>query len=267
MLHRVTCTNSALPGLCIFDILSDRHFPRHAHDQYGVGVMLDGGHLSWSGRGQVEAGPNHVITVSPNEIHDGKPIRGAPRRWRMLFVDPCVIAEFAGAEMAAREFPLPVISNSDLARRIAAALHDLPDSNAEEATEVVVDLFATLLGPPENKHPTSVLSRSVQRMLERIHDDLAEAPSLVELASIAALTPYTAIRRFRRELGTTPHAYLVQYRVRLAYKAICEGSTLANAALVTGFADQSHMTRAFARQFGVTPGQWRSSQILSKRAL
>ena len=267
MLHRVRCANSALPGLCVLDILSDRHFPRHAHDHYGIGVMLDGSHVSWSGRGQVEAGPNHVITVSPNEIHDGIPIRGAPRRWRMLFVDPRVIAEFAGAEMAAREFPLPAIANSDLARRVAAALHDLPDGSAKEAAEIVVDLFGALLDQPEKPHSASRLSRGVQCMLERIHDDPVEAPSLVELASVAGLSPYTALRRFRRELGTTPHAYLMQYRVRQAYKAICEGTALAEAALVAGFADQSHMTRAFGRQFGVTPGQWLSSQIPSRRSL
>jgi len=241
----------------MFDILSDRHFPRHAHDHYGVGVMLDGGHVSWSGRGQVEAGPNHVITVSPNEIHDGIPIRGAPRHWRMLFVDPDVITEFAGAEIAAREFSLPAIANSKLARRIAIALQNLPGGSAKEAVEVVIDLFGELLDSPEKMPSVSVLSRSVQLMLERIHDKPAEAPSLVELAGIAGLSPYTALRRFRRELGTTPHAYITQYRVRWAYKAIGNGTTLAETAAITGFADQSHMTRAFVRQFGVTPGQWR----------
>jgi AraC-like DNA-binding protein len=38
---------------------------------------------------------------------------------------------------------------------------------------------------------------------------------------------------------------------------IREGSSLRDAAAASGFADQSHMTRVFARHFGFTPGAWR----------
>jgi hypothetical protein len=28
--------------------VSDHHFPRHSHDQFGVGVIVSGGQRSWS---------------------------------------------------------------------------------------------------------------------------------------------------------------------------------------------------------------------------
>ncbi|QRY82170.1 AraC family transcriptional regulator [Pseudomonas sp. PDNC002] len=259
MLHRVNCTSTALPGLRTVEILTERSFPRHAHDEFGIGVMLEGGHRSWSGRGQVEAKACDIITVSPNELHDGIPLRGAPRRWWMLYVEPTLIAQLAGAEMAGREFSLPTLADPQLARRIASLLRQLPQSSADAAAEGVLDLFGELLDQRTDITVAALPSRGVARMLERIHDDPRRAPSLTELAGIAGLTPYAALRRFRRELGTTPHAYLLQYRVRHAHKAIGEGHTLAEAAQRAGFADQSHMTRAFARQLGLTPGQWRSS--------
>lgn len=259
MLHRVNCTSAALPGLRIVEILTQRSFPRHAHDEYGIGVMLEGGHRSWSGRGQVEAGPCDIITVNPNELHDGIPLRGAPRRWWMLYVEPTLLAELAGGEMARREFTLPALANPQLAQRIASLLQHLPGACADEAGAGVLDLFGELLDRRLDSSVKPLPSRSVVRMLERIHDDPRNAPALAELASIAGLTPYATLRRFRRELGTTPHAYLLQYRVRQAHKAIGEGRTLADAALLAGFADQSHMTRAFARQLGLTPGQCRST--------
>lgn len=259
MLHRVNCTSTALPGLRTVEILTQRSFPRHAHDEYGIGVMLEGGHRSWSGRGQVEAGPSDIITVSPNELHDGIPLRSAPRRWWMLYVEPTLIARLAGREMAGREFPLPTLADPRLARRIASLLQRLPDACADEASEGLLDLFGDLLDRRIAATAAALPSRSVARMLERIHDDPRHAPTLAELAGLAGLTPFAALRRFRRELGTTPHAYLLQYRVRVAHKAIGEGRSLAEASLLAGFADQSHMTRAFARQLGPTPGQWRSS--------
>lgn len=257
MFHEVRCATPALPGVRVVDIRSDRRFPRHAHDEYGVGVMLDGGHTSWSGRGLVEAGPDSVITVNPDELHDGIPIRGASRRWSMIFVDPRVVADLVGAEIAAREFPAPAIADRIFAGRVVASLHDLRDGGTSEATEIVAALFGDLLDPARDGATASRPSRGVRRMLERIHDDPAEAPSLADLAAVAGLTSHTALRRFRREVGTTPHAYIVQYRVRCACRAIRGGSTLTEAAGLAGFADQSHMTRAFVRQFGVTPGRWR----------
>jgi len=259
MLHTVSCASTALSGLRTVEILTQRSFPRHAHDEYGIGVMLEGGHRSWSGRGQVEAGPRDIITVSPNELHDGLPLRGAPRRWWMLYIEPTLIAGLAGAEMAGREFSLPVLAAPQLASRIARLMQHLPGACENEATEAVLDLFGELLDQRLHTSLATQPSRGVARMLERIHDAPRNAPALAELASIVGLTPYAALRRFRRELGTTPHAYLLQYRVRQAHKAISEGRTLADAALLAGFADQSHMTRAFARQLGLTPGQWRSS--------
>jgi len=265
MVHTVDGFESALPGLHVLDILSDRQFPRHAHDQYGVGLMLDGGHKSWSGRGQVEAGPNHVITVNPNEIHDGLPIRGKLRRWRMMFIDPQVISDVLGTELAAREFSDPVMIDHCFACRIGDALWHLPDADTHEAAGIVVDVCGALLVGTKRASSCAEPSLGVRRMLDRIHDNPAEAPSLHELAGFTNLSPFSALRGFQREVGVTPHAYLIQVRVRRAYKAICKGNSLAEAAFVAGFADQSHMTRAFVRQFGFTPGKARSLQDPSRR--
>ncbi|WP_251977675.1 AraC family transcriptional regulator [Salinicola avicenniae] len=241
----------------IIEVLSDRHFPRHSHDEYGVGVMLDGGHVSWSGRGQVEAGPRHVITVNPNELHDGIPVDGRPRRWRMLFVSPRLLASATSADLASREFHHPAMRDPAMARRLLQCMADIPDSDPGDILTIVGDLFGTLLDKPLSTPKANAPSLGVQHMLERIHDDPLKAPSLSMLASIAGLPAYTAFRRFRREMGITPHAYLKQYRVRLACAAIGRGAALTEAAAISGFADQSHMTRAFVRQLGITPGQWR----------
>lgn len=69
--HRAALLPSCLPGVEVVSLVSARTFPRHAHDQFGLGVVRAGGHASWSGRGAVEARPGDVIAVSPEEMHDG----------------------------------------------------------------------------------------------------------------------------------------------------------------------------------------------------
>jgi AraC-like DNA-binding protein len=46
---------------------------------------------------------------------------------------------------------------------------------------------------------------------------------------------------------------------------MADGQTLAQAAIQAGFADQSHMTRAFVRQLGITPGRYRVAIVGSRQ--
>jgi AraC-like DNA-binding protein len=64
-----------------------------------------------------------------------------------------------------------------------------------------------------------------------------------------------------REVGLTPHRYIVQLRVERARKLLRQGETPAAVAAAAGFTDQSHMTRAFARQFGVSPARYRAAVL------
>lgn len=64
------------------------------------------------------------------------------------------------------------------------------------------------------------------------------------------------LRGFVRATGLTPHAYLMQRRIGLARRLIARGLPLAEAAAASGFADQSHMTRAFGRAYGLSPGAY-----------
>jgi len=46
----------AMAGVDAVEAESRHAFPRHTHDQFGIGVIHRGAHRSHSGRGQVEAG-------------------------------------------------------------------------------------------------------------------------------------------------------------------------------------------------------------------
>ena len=78
--------------------------------------------------------------------------------------------------------------------------------------------------------------------------------TLAELACASGLSRFQVVRGFSRAFGLTPHAYLVQRRIDLAHQLILKGAALSEAAVASGFADQSHMTRHFVRRFGFAPG-------------
>ena len=245
---------------------TSRAYPRHTHDQYGIGVIDSGGHASLSGRGEVEAGAGSLIFVNPGEVHDGRALGGRSRSWRMLYFEPA-------AMLAARNdvlegatdvpsFAAPVFADERLRREFDSAFagamkHDERDHEmiAETAVLRLVAHLAVNLSSKSRKSSHSTMS--IRKTRDRIDADPAVPLTLTNLAAEAGTSRYQLLRAFARELGLTPHAYIVQQRLALARRLIRGGSTLADAASTAGFSDQSHLTRVFARQFGVTPARYR----------
>jgi AraC-like DNA-binding protein len=252
--HRVEIASSCLEGVDCIVISSARTFPRHAHDQFGLGIMRKGGHVSWSNCGRVEAERGNVIAVSPNEMHDGVPL-GGHRVWEMVFVEPETIARLVGRSAAVRELGFAARPAPELKGYLEQALRALRYADAAAAEESLTSLFSTALLPPP---PIEELgpSRETRLVLQRIHDLPASPPSLDEVAHLMGLHRTSALRRFRREVGATPHEYAMQIRLRLARRGLARGASPADVAIDLGFADQSHLTRAFARQFGLPPGRY-----------
>jgi AraC-like protein len=91
-IHWAEQHRSTVSGIEAMTLVSNHHFPRHSHDQYGIGVIAFGAQRSWSGVGLVSASAGDVIMVNPGEMHDGVPLDSNPRRWRMIYIDPVAMA-------------------------------------------------------------------------------------------------------------------------------------------------------------------------------
>lgn len=64
------------------------------------------------------------------------------------------------------------------------------------------------------------------------------------------------VQIFRREVGLSPKAYSQLVRLQRVLAQIRRGVPLADAAFATGYADQGHMSRAFLRFSGISPGRY-----------
>jgi AraC family transcriptional regulator len=91
------------------------------------------------------------------------------------------------------------------------------------------------------------------RIREYVMSHLEQAIDVASLASIAGRSPFYFTRMFARTVGITPHRYIVHLRLQRAIELIRNGQYgLAEVALYTGFADQSHLTRWMRRVHGVS---------------
>ena len=248
---------------------SARHYGRHWHSTYGVGLLDHGAQSSASGRGKVDAYAGDLITTNPGEVHDGRPLGGPSRRWRMVYFDAAVMAGMLGgaAMDGSVEFTRPVLKDLRLVQTLRSLFTRLDDwrscaasasASAETLAceESLVEVCGLLLGGHSTAVPQPEIDGDVRLVRERLADDLLAAPTLDELAAMAGLGKFQLLRRFQKAYGVPPHAWLLLQRAERARALIRRGTSLADTAAASGFADQSHMTRIFTRHFGFTPGAW-----------
>ena len=78
------------------------------------------------------------------------------------------------------------------------------------------------------------------------------------LAALSNMSLRAFERRFRAAFHLTPQRFLRKLRLRIASRALVyTDDSLSDIALNSGFADQSHFSREFRRQFGRTPRGYR----------
>jgi AraC family transcriptional regulator len=98
----------------------------------------------------------------------------------------------------------------------------------------------------------------LDRVVEKLHDDLGSDAGLSFLAGIAGVSPEHLARTFREEVGCTVGEYVRRLRVERARRILEEDERpLASIALRLGFYDQSHFTRTFKAHVGCPPGEYR----------
>ena len=248
------------PGIHVVSARSAHTFPKHSHDDFGIGVITFGAQRWQSGRKQVEAGTGCAIAVNAGEVHDGSAIGDNGRAWHMLYISPAVLQAAASDVLNARatqfEFVAPVIDDSRVAhlvRRLLTVESDVA-TDPMRSEELLLSLAARAgEWEPANDRP---LPASVAAAKQRIDDDPTTTLSLGTLAHLGGIGRFQLLRSFVRMTGFTPHAYVVQRRIDLARRLISRGERLADVAAACGFADQSHMTRTFVSKYGIAPGAY-----------
>ena len=184
---------------------------------------------------------------------------------RVIYPAPELLADLA-ADMSGSEprgtltFPSPVVHDPELSAEFAAAHQALEQSrmalHADEAMLQVLQRILIRHARLDTPEKPAGERRAVRRAREYLAANVTENVDLATLAGICGLSRSHLIRAFKQQNGLTPHAFLVDRRVRLARNLLLGGDPPVSVAAAAGFADQAHMTRAFKARIGVTPGRF-----------
>jgi AraC family transcriptional regulator len=93
-----------------------------------------------------------------------------------------------------------------------------------------------------------------------LEEQFSDRPALGNLATSVGVHPVHLAREFRRFYGCTITGYVMKRRLDFACQEMLNSrGSLCEIALAAGFFDQSHFTRTFKAQMGMSPNQYRAT--------
>ncbi|MFV0548754.1 MAG: helix-turn-helix domain-containing protein [Limnobaculum xujianqingii] len=142
---------------------------------------------------------------------------------------------------------------------IQQAFFSIHHKEGRLARDQSLDHLISLLSRHISTRPQSLLdnaSGQMNQLRDYLHDHLSLDIGLGELSHQLGIDRFRLTRQFKKAFGQSPHAYLVQLRLRTARTLLAQGIEPALVASQVGFSDQSHMGRWFKRAYRLSPAAY-----------
>lgn len=238
-------------------------FPNHFHDYYVIGFIESGERCLSCKNRKYTVEPGDLLLFNPRDNHTCEQIDGRTLDYRCINVHPETMSK-AAFEITGKEY-LPyfspaVIFHSELASLLRELhmiiMEEEKDFRKEEIffflLEQLIEEFSEegieQSGPEENRETKIICNYLEKNYMKNI--------TLDELSGLTGLSKYYLLRSFTKQKGISPYRYLETIRIDRAKKLLEQGVLPIEAALQTGFADQSHFSNFFKKFIGLTPKQY-----------
>ena len=108
------------------------------------------------------------------------------------------------------------------------------------------------------------LRQLIQTVVSRPEDEW----NIEKMTALANLSRAQLMRLFKQQTGISPHAFVNLIRLRQAAVLLRQtADSVLSVALNVGFQSETHFGKAFKKQYGISPGQYRKNEAVDTAAL
>jgi AraC-like DNA-binding protein len=127
-----------------------------------------------------------------------------------------------------------------------------------EAAAIALQVLSLVVEAPRLRAPSRPITSFVARAERVLMDCVDKPPAIPRLAQELGVAYSYFRREFKRHTGLAPYQYVRRLRMEKARRMIGGSSeSLQAISERLGFASQFHLSAAFKKQFGQSPGHWR----------
>lgn len=254
----------------------DIKFEYHHHDFSKIVILIDGD-LTYYIEGKAYIlKPWDILFVNKNEIH--KPVVNPDKYYEriVIWLNPDFMAKYAqGNNDLLKCFEVAIKNNYNLLRLnmksievIKNLIQDIQNCNNsnEFGSEILKEsLFVQLmvlmnrlfLNSDKNRDIEDIqYDKTIEGVLNYINSNLENDLSIDTIASEFFISKYYLMRKFKNQIGSSIHNYVVQKRLILARSLISDGLSMSSVCSRCGFNDYSNFVRAFKKVYGVSPSNY-----------
>ncbi|KUI98785.1 helix-turn-helix transcriptional regulator [Vibrio sp. MEBiC08052] len=268
--------STALQGVKILTAsMNDFSYDKHAHEEYSLGVTLQGRQDFFCCRRFHQSLPGGVMLFNPDDVHDGHSGGATDLSYVMTYIHP---QTFRALFLALGVKPNHIVRvegvlfDDLVLKQQILAFTRIVNSGYHSKIEQELALFrlAHTLVKKSGSLCEAIPQRRQDMLLNRakafIHSQYQDDLMIDDIAAIANMSKYHFIRLFRSQFGITPHQYVLNCRINGAQKALESGLPASTVAQMFRFADVSHMNRRFKKLYGMTPKQYQTQlSLMSQR--
>jgi len=246
---------------------------RHKHREHVVLLSLTDGCkgelITSSGIGISGTQTKGGVCILPAGLEHGAALEGHSEHLA-LYLDPRLIEKAASESKLSGNFEIaeryarrdPVINSIGMALLGELESEGLSGRLYGESLGNVLAIHLLRYYAVSTLRPATFTGGLSAAKLKQVTDFIGENYShdlkLAELAQVAGMSSFHFAREFKRTTGTTPHQYLIKFRVERAKALLAKNEVpLVEVSLRSGFSHQSHFTRLFRKITGTTPHSYR----------
>lgn len=238
-------------------------FPNHFHEHYVIGFVEDGERVLSCRNKEYSIEKGNVLLFNPGDNHACVQSGDGALDYRGVNISKMVMLDLAEEVTGKRELPgfsQNVIFDEEITCYLRT-LHEMVMSGStgfgkeESLLFLISALIQNYSQPFESCVPEC--REEIEKACAFMKEHYSERIYLDQICRCAGLSKSTLLRAFTKSKGVTPYRYLENIRINEAKALLGKGVQPIEAAMRTGFSDQSHFTNYFSSFIGLAPGVYR----------
>lgn len=242
-----------------------QNFPNHFHEYYVIGFIESGQRYLSCRNMEYNIKTGDIILFNPFDNHACARIDNSTMDYRCLNIKPEVMKRLT-KELTGKEYLPRFLESVAYKSELVSLLRELHQMIMEQRKDfekeeifffLMEQVIAEYTGTFSQELPSDT-NPEIRSVCEYIEKNYNENITLDDLSHAANINKYSLLRSFTKYKGITPYQYLVTIRINKAKQLLEQGIEPMEAALSTGFTDQSHFTNFFKKFIGLTPKQYQN---------